>query len=92
MATVARIFINPLTRPVMRSDQAKEMLLIAVRTIKEKRRPPIPDPAALMPLAKLQATAFSEKSRVMEIIRRGDMSPFPDLRLGVDLSLLRWDY
>jgi hypothetical protein len=54
MATVARIFINPLMSPVMRSDQVREVLLIAERTIKENKRPPMPDPAALMPFDRLR--------------------------------------
>ena len=47
-------FITPTMIPVIRRDHAKEMLSIIACVPKEKMRPPMPEPAEPIPLAKLR--------------------------------------
>ena len=50
---VARRFMRPLVRPIIRRDQGRPTWVIIGWVAKEKIRPPMPLPALVMPLAKL---------------------------------------
>lgn len=48
------MFMNPQIMPVIRRDQAREILLIIASLAKQKIKPPIPEPAALIPSDRLR--------------------------------------
>ena len=47
------MFMNPQIMPVIRRDQAREMLLIIASLAKQKIKPPMPELAALISLDRL---------------------------------------
>ena len=52
--TIATTIMKKATTPVNRSDQPRDMFSIMLFVVRAKMTPPIPDPAAVMPLAKLR--------------------------------------